>query len=187
MNINWQKALGVSICLIGLALLTSGFYIQLKAQMAQLLIAHAYQQQRTTNESIKPWPWADTHVAARIKIKHQWMYVLFGASARNLAFGPTVIANTSLPGTRGNSVVVGHRDTHFEVLQHVHVGERIKVERNGTTIDYEVIDTAIVDQSSISVTAPLDDTALTLITCYPFNDISPNPKQRFVVRAIKIS
>jgi sortase A len=172
---------------LGLSLVASAGYIQTKADLAQLLIARAYQLQLTSNTPQKPWPWADTNIMAKLIIKEHADYILADASMRNLAFGPTHMSQTAMPGSYGNSVIVGHRDTHFEKLKDIQLGESIQIERDGIRIHYVVSETAIVDESEVAVTEQLDATALTLITCYPFNSINPDPKQRFVVRAIKVS
>lgn len=172
---------------MGLGLITSAGYIQTKAEIAQLLIARAYEHRVNTDSPQKPWPWADTTILAKLIIKQQTEYILADASMRNLAFGPAHMSQTAIPGTYGNSVIIGHRDTHFEKLKDIQLGEIIQIERDGIRIHYRVAETAIVDESEVDVIERLEKTALTLITCYPFNSIHPNPKQRFVVRAIKES
>jgi len=175
----------IACMLIGLGLVSSAAYIQTKAELAQLLIARAYRLQSATNEPQKPWPWADTSVIAKLIIKQHTDYVLADASMRNLAFGPTHMSHTSVPGSYGNSVIVGHRDTHFEKLKDIQLGEIIQIEREGIRIHYRVAETAIVHESDVAVSAQLDASALTLITCYPFNSVAANPELRYVVRAIK--
>lgn len=173
--------------MLGLSLVVNASYIQLKAELAQVLIASAYAQQITTQTPQKPWPWADTQVLAKLTIGDQSDYILADASMRNLAFGPAHMSQTSALGEQGNSVVVGHRDTHFSHLQNVKVGESIYVQLPEKTTEYRIEEIAIVDESEVAVIDNLPITALTLITCYPFNDINPNPKQRLVVRAVKIT
>lgn len=171
--------------MLGLILISSAGYIQSKAQVAQMLIARAYHKQLETNIPHKPWPWADTLVMAKLIIKQKADYILADASMRNLAFGPTHVSYTAEPGTYGNSVIVGHRDTHFEKLKDVELGELIQIEKDGLRIHYRVAEKLIVNETDVAVMESLDANALTLITCYPFNSIDPNPTQRFVVRAIK--
>ena len=50
------------------------------------------------------------------------------------------------------------------------------------TFHYRVIRTLIVDPDDLSVLRPVDGTALTLITCYPFSYLGDAP-QRFIVQA----
>ena len=47
-----------------------------------------------------------------------------------MAFGPGHLSASSLPGQPGNSVIAGHRDTHFNFLQYVEVGESLVIELN---------------------------------------------------------
>jgi hypothetical protein len=51
------------------------------------------------------------------KNKGKNWYILAGASGRNLAFGPTHVSSKSIPGEKGNSVIIGHRDTQFNSLK----------------------------------------------------------------------
>lgn len=180
------KHISILLIFIGLILIGKASYIHIKAALAQILLAQAYNQQQNEHAQ-KPWPWADTKVIAKLTIRGRSDYVLSEASGRSLAFGPAHVSSTANLGEVGNSVIVGHRDTHFAHLQDVQLGETIQIEKGHLSIDYQVVETAIVDENDTHVMGPLFDTALTLITCYPFNDISPNPKLRYVIRAIKIS
>jgi sortase A len=54
-----------------------------------------------------------------------------GASDANLLLGPAFVDWSSLPGDNGNSIIAGHRDTHFRILKNVRKGELITVERAG--------------------------------------------------------
>jgi len=175
-----------SIFLVGLALVINASYIQLKAQLAQVLIASAYAQQITSGRATKPWPWADTRVLGQLEIGDNTDYILADASMRNLAFGPAHMSQTSALGEQGNSVIVGHRDTHFAHLQYVKVGQLIRVKQVQKDTEYRVDEISIVDEFDTGVIDDLTTTSLTLITCYPFNAISPNTRQRFVIRANKV-
>lgn len=183
-----QNMVASGVLFVGLSLILNASYIQLKAQLAQVLIASAYvkHQMSSVKQTHKPWPWADTHVIAKLKISGQSSYVLANASMRNLAFGPALMSQTATLGSKGNSVIIGHRDTHFSHLQHIKIGEVIMVYQANKEFAYKVEEIVVVDESDISVIDDLPYGTLTLITCYPFNSIDPNPKQRFVIRASKI-
>ncbi|MDT0596597.1 class GN sortase [Glaciecola petra] len=189
-----MKAQGILILTIGCCLIINASYIQIKASVAQMLIAGAFREQLYTGQPVKPWPWADTKVIAKLSTSisnntHK-SYVLQDASMRNLAFGPAYMVNTGeLASTAnfGNSVIVGHRDTHFAYLEHLTINDEITVsDYNGET-RYKVIQVEVVDESDVSVLEQTEQKILTLITCYPFDDISPDPTERYVVRAIKIA
>src|SRR5690606_40259958 len=110
----------------GLWQLGTGLYLHAKAWVAQALIARAWQQNRSEGRALaRPWAWADTTAVARITFVGQArsMIVLAGDSGRVLAFGPGHRTGTTLPGEAGNSVISGHRDTHFRILERVVGGE----------------------------------------------------------------
>ena len=170
----------------------SGLYIHTKARLAQVLLEQSWVQTLNGKGSIraKPWPWADIFPVAKMSIPRLgWQgLVLNNTSGEALAFGPGHLSHSALPGAYGNSVIAGHRDTHFKVLARLKLGEHIVIEqRDGSTRDYVVTDTAIVHERDISVALALDDLALTLITCYPFDAHVPGGPLRFVVRAMVTS
>jgi sortase A len=174
----------VGLC-IGIAFIANASYIQIKAHVAQVLIANAFNKQKLTAEPQQPWPWADTTILAKLSIGEHTEYVLSHASMRNLAFGPSHVSQTVLPGRHGNSVIVGHRDTHFAHLQHVKKGEIIQIDDGKRIIRYKVSELAVIDKNEVAVMNNINESVLTLITCYPFNDLTKNPDLRYVVRAIE--
>jgi sortase A len=102
-----------------------------------------------------------------------------------MAFGPTYLESSALPGTVGNTVVVGHRDSHFEILQELAPGDEIWVETpDGVRHRYLVAEAEVLDEGDAWVTAPLDEKTLTLITCYPFDAVVPGGPGRYVVWAL---
>jgi sortase A len=94
------------------------------------------------------------------------------------------LPDTPLPWQPGNSAVAAHRDGLFRPLKNVRAGDRIVVRTTRGDLEYQVRETKIVRPTDVSVLAPLDADALTLITCYPFNYIGSAP-QRFIVHAIR--
>lgn len=173
--------------ILAMIFIGNGSYIQIKAWLAQHLIEYSFAQSKQLNELTKPWPWADTHAIAKLHIGDTTNFILHDANMRNLAFGPAHFVGSPLPGDKGNSVILGHRDTHFAHLQNVEVGQSIIVSTHISDIKYRVEELMIVDQTDVGVIENMSQTALTLITCYPFNSISPDPDKRFVVRAVKES
>lgn len=185
---------GIVIIILGLCLIMNASYIQAKAFVAQVLIANAFKQQLETGVPKKPWPWADTKVIAKLSAKTNTKefnsYVLYDASMRNLAFGPSQMLNTGALNTTnsyGNSVIVGHRDTHFAYLEHLNIDDKITVSDFSGQSNYKITEIVVVEETNISVLKETEQKMLTLITCYPFNDISPEPTQRYVVRAVKLT
>ena len=115
----------------------------------------------------------------------QWV-VVEGAESKELRKGPGHLTNTALPGSVGNCVIAGHRDTQFRILNKVELGESISVEINGHTYVYRVTDRRVVSPDDTRSLYPTHTATLTLVTCYPFYFVGPAPK-RFIVRAELVS
>ena len=177
--------LSCALLLAGMCYLGSGLYIMAKAQLAQVLIERAWQRTTAGKHERRPWPWADTRPVARLWFPKygKTLMVLDGASGRNLAFGPTHMSATPTPGMPGNSVIAGHRDTHFALLEDVRSGDTIGVENAVSTTDFNVTETGVVHASAMEVLEPTSTATLTLITCYPFRVLDPGTEWRYVVRA----
>jgi sortase A len=108
--------------------------------------------------------------------------VLQGTSSRLLRRGTGHIEGTPLPGEAGNSGIAGHRDTFFRALKDIRANDEIQFQTATGLFRYEVDWVKVVAPNDVSVLAPSTESALTLVTCYPFYFVGPSPK-RFVVRA----
>lgn len=168
----------------------SAGWILAKAQLAQWLIAQAWEESRGHGQRVKPWPWADTHPIARLHMEALGvdLFVLEGAQGNSLAFGPGYMLGTALPG-EGVSVIGGHRDTHFRFLKDVSLGDEIRMQtRDGRWLTYRIEQREVVDSRYTPLRLPVTDTTgLLLITCYPFDAIEPNGPLRLVVWAREIA
>ena len=167
--------------LVAAACLGQAGWIHAKAWLAQALIERAYVS------GGPPWPWADTRPVAKLLLPGaaRPLYVLAGGSGRNLAFGPALDSASVLPGAAGNSIISGHRDTHFRSLAGLAVGDRIEVERrDGAAITFVVAALNVVDSRRARLALDVDRPQLTLVTCYPFDAIHPNGPLRFVATAV---
>lgn len=163
--------------------LGQGSYIFAKAHLAQWLIEDAWQHRLLTKEIRQPWPWADTTPVAKITLNGQKLVVLEGANHRNLAFGPTHLQSTPMPGEKGNSIILGHRDTHFAELSNLVVGDSFSLNSLSSVHQFEVSDIRIVHKDQLSLPVDHDIARLTLITCYPFDAIASSTPFRYVVLA----
>lgn len=92
------------------------------------------------------------------------------------------LPDTALPWEDGNMAVAGHRDGLFRPLKDIRIGDQILFRTSRDEYRYRVTETSIVSPDDVSVLAPGDGAALTLITCYPFYYVGNAPK-RFIVRA----
>jgi sortase A len=94
------------------------------------------------------------------------------------------IADTTKPGTDGNSGIAGHRDGFFRGLKDIAAGDAIELETLAGKEMYRVERTWIVPPEDVSVLNPTPTRCLTLVTCYPFYFVGSAP-QRFIVRATR--
>jgi sortase A len=172
--------------LCGMWQIGSASYIHAKAILAQILLETAWDKTLHGQQEVKPWPWADTWPISRLDVPGLGIdrIVLAGASGSSLAFGPGHLFGSSLPGKQGNTVIAGHRDTHFRFLKDIKRGELIQLQSlMGETIQYEVSDAIIVHKKEAEYLANTSENTLTLITCYPFNAVRSGGPLRYLVIA----
>ncbi|KFZ38685.1 sortase [Shewanella mangrovi] len=181
-SVRW---LALLLLLVGAAALVKGGYMQAKAMFAQYLIEEAWDKTLNDGAPHKPWFWADTHPIGKLWIgDNPPLYVLAGASGRNLAFGPAQLLSSSPAGEAGNTVIAGHRDTHFAILAHAKKGQQIRLQAmDGEQHYYRIRSTMIVHQSQTQWLQDQGAPMLTLLTCYPFNALTGGAELRFLVQA----
>lgn len=180
------KILLIVLPLCGMWQIGSASYIHAKAILAQVLLETAWDKTVHGQQEVKPWPWADTWPISRLDVPGLGIdrIVLAGASGSSLAFGPGHLFGSSLPGQQGNTVISGHRDTHFRFLKDIQEGELIQLQTlTGKTIRYEVSKIIIVHKKEARYLVNTLENKLTLITCYPFNAIRPGGPLRYLVIA----
>ena len=89
-----------------------------------------------------------------------------------------------MPGEIGNTIIAGHRDTHFQFLRNIQAGELIGMETaSGQGHLYKVIGIDIVDSRKGSLLLDTQAAMLTLVTCYPFDAREAGGPLRYVVTA----
>jgi sortase A len=188
-----MKPLRILVAVIlfaGASLTARAMYLDAKANLASVLIRRAWAKTAKTGAPQAPWPWADTHPVARLRIPRIGYdeIVLEGATPRTLAFGPARLFSGANLGEPGNVELAGHRTSWFRPLEALDAGDQIEVQWFDTRRHelrertYTVNDIRIVSPEEVTSLAPRSDNALTLITCYPFGH-SPRSPQRFVVLA----
>ncbi len=105
-----------------------------------------------------------------------------GDEDQALAVAAVHLAGTAAPGSPGNSVIAGHRDTAFWPLRKLRIGDMIRVTTDRAHV-YRVKSIDVVSPDDLSVLASHKAAVLTLITCYPFRHVGSAP-DRFVARAV---
>jgi sortase A len=183
-----KKFLLFGILLLGLAEFGYGAWIPAKAWLSQFLLTNSWQETLSSGQSTKPWPWADTWPI--FKLTHQpsntSLIVLQGDSGQALAFGPGWTSASALPGDTGNTIISAHRDTHFNFLRQAKTNDIfILQDSSGKKHHYQLVSSDIVDSANAQLLINTTDDRLTLVTCYPFDQLMANGDARYVVTAIK--
>lgn len=181
-------AIAIAFALAGAGFLGKGLYIHAKAWLAQALIHRAWDARLTGTPDPKPWPWADTHPVARLRVETLDIdqIVLAGATGRTLAFGPAQLDGSVRAGWPGTTVLTGHRDTHFAFLKDLAPGMSVDLETpDGRRHVYRVTHRAVVhqDQATLPSETRDGDPWLVLATCWPFDAIDPGTPWRYLVTA----
>lgn len=177
--------LAVLLSLFGIWQLGSAGWTAGRAVLAQLLLERAWAA--TLDEGgrpTRPWPWADSHPAGRLMVPalDRSLLVLDSANPRNLAFGPARVAGSAPLGNRGLTVLAGHRDSHFDFLDELAPGQRLRLQSaDGRWHDYRVSDMTVLEQPRLPV--PPDSEGLVLVTCWPLDAMRPGGEQRYAVLA----
>jgi len=163
-----------------------GIYLSAKASFAQYLLEQAWNASKYEGYGVAPWPWADTKPLARLEFikQNQSFIVMEGSSGRTLAFAPGHLSGSALPGKPGHTIISGHRDTHFSILNNLNLTDSVVIE----TIDnnkhfYKIKAINIVDTRITPLILEPEKGLLTLITCYPFDAISSGSPYRYRVDA----
>ncbi|WP_226668005.1 class GN sortase [Microbulbifer aggregans] len=172
----------------GLWQLGGSAWLLAKAELAQYLIANAWDRQLASGTPHKPWPWADTWPVAKLQLAQQKpLMVLSGTSGQALAFGPGLLESSALPNDSvqeaRTTVIAAHRDTHFRGLAQLQVGNPVRLQgADGSWHLFRVNHTRVVNslRESLPVYAERD---LVLVTCYPFDAVDAGGPLRYVVHA----
>jgi sortase A len=165
--------------------LTLAGWIQGKSIVAQQLLNHSWNRTIDSSMPHKPWPWADTWPVAKLIVPEYDIeqIVLAGDSGNSLAFGPGYSFAGAEPNSPGITIISGHRDTHFQFLKDLKVNDKIILQTAKEITHYMVDDLMIVDSKTFSLQADEVRQTLVLVTCYPFDAITPGGSLRYLVIA----
>jgi sortase A len=177
----------VGLVVVGVWQLGHGAWIHVKARLGQHLLQRAWSRTHAGEADVRPWPWADTWPVARLRVPAHGvdLVVLDGVSGRTLAWAPGLASGSPGPGDPGTTIVSGHRDTHFRFLERVRPGDEVIVEAPGRSPTHFIVrETTVVDSRTAVIRTTGDDEAgVVLLTCYPFDALSPGGPLRYAVAA----
>jgi sortase A len=179
-----RRLIGLIAVALGLALLMQSLWMPAKAELAQMLLARAWQQTLETEQKTPPWPWADHYPVAQLSLpSHQVdQIVLAGDSGAVLAFAPGLNLAT-VSEDKSAKIISAHRDTHFRFLQHVDIDDPVLLRTLSGESAYRVTDIEVLEDSQFLYPSANPD-GLYLVTCYPFDSLDQASNQRLVVSAV---
>jgi sortase A len=160
----------------------------LNARVYQNAASHALEQQIRADEQHAPSQSKSAvkegGVLGKLDIPRLGLSVavLQGTTSKTLLLGVGHIEGTALPGEAGNIGIAGHRDTYFRVLKDIRRDDEIRLQTTSGVARYEVDWIQITAPGDGGIVANSSESALTLVTCYPFHYIGSAP-ERFVVHA----
>ncbi|MEG1427484.1 MAG: class D sortase, partial [Oscillospiraceae bacterium] len=102
-----------------------------------------------------------------------------GLTHDHLLWGVARVEESAPPGTAGNTVIYGHRDSSFRCLKDIQIGDTVTVTTQESEWTYRER-TEICSPEAPAITQPYDTPHLTLVTCYPFTYSGP-ALERFLV------
>ncbi|WP_417493318.1 class GN sortase [Maricaulis sp.] len=181
----FKTIIAALVLITGAAIFGQGLFLTAKAEFAQILLARAWTRAIDGEIAATPWPWADTWPVARLSVPSlgEHAIVLAEAGGEALAFGPALLTVSATPGEPGTTIIAAHRDTHFEFLRELSVGDLVMLETpSGALIEYRVTGMQIVDAARSGIEPESGPSRLALVTCWPFGALTPGP-QRYMVWA----
>lgn len=172
---------------LGCICIAWGYWIPLKAVVAQTLLERAWNSSRNKDTIVKPWWWADSWPVGRLRQDRLGvnLIILEGASGEALAFGPGRLESSGRLGGEFHTVLAGHRDTSFSFLEKLQVGDTLVMESRLGEGAYRVTDIRITPADQLYLDREKQHT-LSLVTCYPFNALFPRTTRRYLVTAQRL-
>lgn len=175
-----RRVLIVTLLTVASWQLGSAGWIHAKAGLGQWLLERAWSRTLQSETPVDPWPGAVSHPVARLRMPRLSIdhLVLEGLETPVMAWGPGMTV-----GAGGHRVVAAHRDTHFSFLRHVEPGDLFEVtDAKGRRRWWQVETMRIVDSRRTGIDLDWPRTAMTLVTCYPFDAPVAGGPSRLIVR-----
>jgi sortase A len=170
----------LALSYVGLTLLGARRFQKDSALLLEKQI-HANGQHRAQPSKL---PVKEGDVLGRIEIPRIGIsvIVLQGTKSQTLRLGVGHIDGTPFPGEEGNIGIAGHRDTFFRSLKDIHKDDEIILQTVSGVSKYRVDWIQITAPGDSGIISSKTESALTLVTCYPFRFIGAAP-ERFIVHA----
>jgi sortase A len=111
-----------------------------------------------------------------------------GDTGNVLAFGPGHNLQSGLSGQNKTIMISGHRDTHFEFLKDVVIGDQFEVNLREVNqpFKYQIENIKIINSDTQDIEINEEGNQIKLITCYPFDSAASGGPLRYVLTAKKV-
>jgi sortase A len=199
-----MKKIGISLIIIGIAIIIYPFYNDISAKNEQRKLISIYvkeQNQYKSQDVLMPelnegFEESDDEVekveekkvANAIGLIHipeinLQLPILYDATESNLKKAATMVKDTSFPWEGGNTAIASHRaravGAYFNRLDEVKKGYKVTLEFSGKEYIYEIYDIfRVLPHETYVLDDIVSETTLTMITCDP----PINPTHRLIVR-----
>lgn len=112
--------------------------------------------------------------------------IIEGTHEDELAHGVGHYSGTAYPMQDDQIVLSGHRDTVFQRMGELDMGDIMIVQLPYGDFSYEIVDMQIVDADDRTIIVPTSpDEVLTVTTCYPFSYVGSAP-DRYIITALPV-
>lgn len=157
------------------------------------------EQESTVTESVKPLPQPVKVEVNEPDIGRQYGRIIcesidmdlplyFGDNDEVLDLGPGTYPGSWIPGCGRTTLVAGHNQTHFSILEGIEVGDEIQVNTDYGDFVYVVTEYRVIEETDIAACRlEQEKDQLIMYTCYPFYQITGRRDHRFFVYADKVS
>ncbi|MBI78491.1 MAG: hypothetical protein CMM53_12065 [Rhodospirillaceae bacterium] len=171
----------VFLC-VGAFISMLGLFHPAKALLGQMLLENAF---KAGGE--QPWPGADLRPIGKLQFPRLGIQkiILNNATGQAMAWGPAILGGTKFPGSKGTTIIVGHRDSHMTFLKDLKKGDLLKFRTlNGKQLRFIVNAKRVVGKTLwLPIVTKKLQPEIILVTCWPIEKEGPTDK-RFLVHLV---
>lgn len=202
MGVIYLKKFSILLVIVGLGFLVYGGYQLFETKQAQTKSLAEAKSILTQNKSNKQHTSEEIDISAEAKNflptkgdkvgvlnipkLNSEIAIIEGTHEDELKHGVGHYNGTAYPMQNDQIVLSGHRDTVFQRMGELDIGDIMVVQLPYGDFSYEIVDTKIVDADDRTIIVPTaPDEVLTVTTCYPFTYVGSAP-DRYIITALPV-
>ena len=180
--LNKLKFVSVCLLIIGLALVFKPSYYYLKSYVIQYILHDLWINNKSNKISIFELLGLNPIGKLNIPSVDIDCIILDEVNDRALSYGIAKVSNGArIYDYNSNIVIAGHRDSYFNNLKNINIGDKVYLEHIEGISKYLIENIKIVSPYEVENTNKKYKERITLITCYPFQFIGDAP-YRYIVQ-----